>query len=66
MEVERYHGQLVKVGESTVMSHTIAGAWSILYIEFPPDEWEDYWNALRKERVKILRTFRDQGVIVFE
>ena len=66
MEVERYHGQIVRVGDSTVMTSVIAGAWAINYIEFPADEWEEYRNTLLREKVRILRVLKGEGVIVFE
>lgn len=55
MEVERYHGQLVRIGDAVVYTHILPGGWSLEYVEFSEGEMPAYRGALMREGVQIVR-----------
>ena len=52
LEVKRYHGQIVEVGDAQVRT-VLLPDWGLEYIEFSEGEMPKYRAALMKERVKI-------------
>lgn len=54
VEVERYHGFITKVGESTVKSVNLPD-WSLDYVEVPPYAMPDYRTALMQARMRIVK-----------
>ncbi len=54
MEIERYHGQIVQVGDARVKVSGLPD-WSLEYIEYPQGKMPEYRGALMKERMKIVK-----------
>lgn len=54
LEVERYHGQIVQVGDFPVRV-VVLPDWGLEYIEYPKGEMPKYRDALMRQRVKIRK-----------
>jgi len=54
VEVKRYHGQIVQVGDAEVRV-VVLPDWGLEYIEYPEGEMPKYRDALMRERVKIRK-----------
>jgi len=54
VEVQRYHGLIVQVGDAPVKVPALPD-WDLEYIEYPKGEMPKYRDALMKERVKIQK-----------
>lgn len=54
VEVQRYHGQIVQVGDTQVKTIVLPD-WALEYIEFLEGEMPKYRAALMRERVKIIK-----------
>jgi len=52
IEVKRYHGQIIEVGDARVKVPALPD-WDLVYIEYPEGEMPKYRNALMRERVNI-------------
>lgn len=63
MEVRRYHGHIVEVGDSVVKVTSLPD-WSLNYLEFPPGKMEEYRAALMHERVILVKVTKQR--IYFE
>ncbi len=61
--VERYHGQIVKVGGSDVQL-AVLPEWALEYVQFPAGMMEQYRSALQREHVKLVNV--KATVIYFE
>ena len=53
-QVQRYHGQIVQVGDARVKVPGLPD-WDLVYIEYPQGEMPKYRDALMRERVKIAQ-----------
>lgn len=62
-QVTRYHGFIIKVGDSSVREPNLPD-WSLVYVEYPPGEMEVYRAALQYERVRIIKVTKER--IYFE
>jgi len=54
LKVQRYHGQIVQVGDAQVKTIVLPD-WALEYIEFLEGEMPKYRAALMRERVKIIK-----------
>jgi len=54
MEIERYHGIIVKVGEVNVKDLSLPD-WDLSYVEFPQGQMVEYRKALMSARVLIAQ-----------
>lgn len=52
MKIERYQGQIVKVGEATVKVLSLPD-WNLLYIEFPEGQMAEYRRELMRARARL-------------
>ena len=52
MEIERYHGRIVKVGEVNVKALMLPD-WDLVYIEYPPGQMAEYRRALMKAHTRL-------------
>lgn len=53
MEIKRYHGIIVKVGEVDVKDLNLPD-WNLSYIEFPQGQMIEYRRALMKANVRLV------------
>ena len=63
LEITRYHGSVVAVGKQPVLVVHLPD-WSLLYIEYPAGEMEDYRNAIHREHISIVKVTKKR--IYFE
>ncbi len=54
MEIERYHGIIVKVGEVKTKSLSLPD-WDLSYVEYPQGQMAEYRRALMRARVFIVQ-----------
>jgi len=54
LEIQRYHGQIVQVGEAQVRTVTLPD-WGLDFVEFNEGEARKYRDALMRARVKIRK-----------
>lgn len=65
MEIERYHGLIVKVGDRNVKATNLPD-WHLSYVEFSPGQMAEYRRALMRAHVRIVqvtdeRIYFEQG-----
>ena len=64
MDINRYYGQITKVGGYDVKTVTIAGIWTVDYVEVPIGEEVEHRVAIHQEDKRIVKVL--PGLVVFE
>lgn len=54
IEVERYHGIVVKVGNIPTKTLNLPD-WDLSYVEYPPGKMPEYRSALMVAKIRLVR-----------